>query len=127
MYLYERMISVQNVFHLLTFGLDFLPSPDDFCTYNYCIYMFFELLSISFHICYSIDLLVTLKFPFFSGRKRRKFYFLFSALLPGIAIVNSIKEAEGISYWLRYLWKLSFRRIYLHRTIVVFIHSHRIL
>lgn len=55
--------------------------------------MLVELISISFHICYSVDLFITIKFPFLSGDKRRKFYYLFSGVLPAVALFVSGGEA----------------------------------
>ena len=92
----EHVLHIRQVFHLLTFNLDILPSEDDFCMYNYCIYMALELLSLSFHICYSVDLFITLKFPFLNGRKRRKFYYAFSLLFPVATLSLSIKESQDI-------------------------------
>lgn len=73
------------------FDADLLKDDDTFCTYNYCVYMFLELLSMSFHICYSFDLLLTIKFPFLAGRKRRTYYYLFSLFFPLVTIVNSFE------------------------------------
>jgi hypothetical protein len=55
--------------------------------------MLVELLSISFHICYSVDLLITVKFPFLTGKKRRKYYYAFSVLFPLVTLINSFEEA----------------------------------
>lgn len=55
--------------------------------------MLVELLSLSFHICYSVDLLITIKFPFVPGRKRRKYYYALAVVLPVITLANSIQEA----------------------------------
>ena len=95
---YEDYIDITDVFNVLTFGLVTLPASDeeDLCVYNYCVYMLVELLSISFHICYSVDLLVTIKFPFLTGKKRRKYYYAFSLLLPLATLANSVEEAAGI-------------------------------
>ena len=89
---YEDYINITDVFGILTFGLVQLPASDeeDLCVYNYCVYMLVELLSISFHICYSVDLLVTIKFPFLTGKKRRKYYYAFSLLLPLATLANSV-------------------------------------
>lgn len=96
---YEDYIDIAQVFHFLTFDRVSLPSPDenaDFCVYNYCVYMLVELLSLSFHICYSVDLLITIKFPFVPGRKRRKYYYAFAVVLPLVTLANSIQEAPEI-------------------------------
>lgn len=93
MYGYEDFLNIKTIFHTLIFNLNILPDEEAFCQSNYYIYMFFELLSISFHICYSIDLFITLKYPFYSGKKRRKIYYLFSILLPIFTIANSISYA----------------------------------
>lgn len=69
-------------------------SEQDFCISNYYIYMLFELVSISFHLCYSVDLFITIKYPFYSGKKRRKIYYLFSFLFPIITLSTSISQAE---------------------------------
>lgn len=58
--------------------------------------MVVELLSISFHICYAIDLLLTVKFPFFPGKKRRKYYYAFSLALLVTTFFNSLEEADEI-------------------------------
>ncbi len=96
---YENFIHITNIFHALTFNIIKLSDSDtndkiDFCIYNYCVYMLVELLSISFHICYSIDLFITIKFPFFTGKKRRKYYYLFAVILPLITLANSFQEAD---------------------------------
>jgi hypothetical protein len=56
--------------------------------------MVVELLSISFHICYAVDLLLTVKFPFLTGRKRRKYYYAFSLALLLLTFANSLQEAD---------------------------------
>lgn len=95
MYKFEQFLHIRTVFDFLTFHFDILPTEEDFCLSNYYIYMFLELLSISFHICYSVDLFITLKYPFYSGKKRRKIYYFFSFIFPFLTISNSLQEAEG--------------------------------
>jgi hypothetical protein len=90
---FEDFIRISDVFSLLTFDLIYIePSSEDtdFCIYNYWIYMLVELLSLSFHICYAVDLLITIKFPFFTGQKRRKYYYAFSLGLLVLTLANSI-------------------------------------
>lgn len=96
---YEGSVRINSIFSWLTFGLvQIEPALEetDFCIYNYCVYMVVELLSISFHICYAVDLLLTVKLPFLTGRKRRKFYYGFSVLLLVVTMTNSVDEAEEI-------------------------------
>jgi hypothetical protein len=42
--------------------------------------MILELSSIAYNIAFSIDLFITLKFPFYAGKKRMKFYNLFAVV-----------------------------------------------
>jgi len=93
MYAFENFLNIKNRFHYLTFFADVLPTEEDFCETNYLIYMYLELLSISFHICYSIDLFLTLKYPFLSGKKRRKIYYVFSLLYPVAVILLSVADS----------------------------------
>lgn len=96
---FENVVDIKRIFHLLTLDLIHLASTDentDFCVYNYWMYMLVELLSISFHICYSVDLFLTIKFPFLTGKKRRKFYYAFSAILPALTLAASSGEALDI-------------------------------
>jgi len=50
------------------------------------IYIVLELMAIAYNICFSADLLITLKKPFFAGHKRMKFYHLFCVVLLVFAI-----------------------------------------
>ena len=83
------------MFQWLTLGVQVVVDEQDFCVYNYYIYMLLELLSISFHLCYSVDLFITIKYPFYSGKKRRKIYYLFSFLFPIVTLATSVAQAES--------------------------------
>lgn len=52
-------------------------------------------MSIAYNIAFSADLLVTLKKPFFAGKKRMKFYHLFCVVVVACGLPMSIVEAEG--------------------------------
>lgn len=79
------------------------PTIDDFCKLNFVVYLVFELLSISYHICFSLDLFITLKSPFLAGYKRIKVYHVFAFLFTVIAIAFSFEESESTSSSFRHL------------------------
>lgn len=96
-YKFEEFIDIQKVFHFLVFfSRD--PSETDFCVVNFTLYILLELLSIAYNLCFSIDLLVTLKKPFFAGRKRMKFYHIFSIIFVACFLPLSMLESEGTHF-----------------------------
>lgn len=91
----EHFVDIKNVFDFLTFNQPSEPSETDFCELNFLIYILLELLSIGYNLSFSIDLLVTLKIPFFAGRKRMKFYHLLAIGLVAITLPLSIYDVSG--------------------------------
>ncbi len=66
-YKFESFVNIKNVFDVITFNQPNEPTDTEFCEINYGLYMILELSSIAYNIAFSIDLFVTLKFPFYAG------------------------------------------------------------
>lgn len=65
----ESGFHIEEIFSLLTFHFKFHPSDIGFCTLNLTLFVVLETLSLCFNICLAIDLIITLKKPFLSGKK----------------------------------------------------------
>ncbi len=54
------------------------------CESNQIVFQFFQLLSLAFNFCLCHDLIMTLKNPFYPGKRRMKFYIIFSVLVVAV-------------------------------------------
>lgn len=95
-YQFEHFVKINEIFDFFVFYRMGEPSETQFCEINYTIYIILELMSIAYNISFSADLLITLKKPFFAGKKRMKFYHLFCLVFIACALPTSILEAEEI-------------------------------
>jgi hypothetical protein len=90
-YKFEELISIGKI--LRYFIWYSWSSPEEntyFCEINFSTYIVFELAAIAYTIAFSADLLVTLKFPFFAGHRRMKFYHIFAFVFVSAASAVSI-------------------------------------
>ena len=92
-YEFESMIHIKTIFDLLVFYRTREPSDTEFCEVNFTIYILLQLTCLAYNICFSVDLLITLKKPFFSGKKRMKLYNLFCFVVVVFGLPLSIVEA----------------------------------
>ena len=51
------------------------------CESNQVVFQYFQLLSLAFNFCLCHDLIMTLKSPFYPGKRRMKFYVIGSMLV----------------------------------------------
>jgi hypothetical protein len=85
-YRFESFVNIKAVFDFLTFNQPNEPSETDFCEVNFIVYICVELISIAYNFCFSLDLLLTLNYPFFAGKKRMKYYNSLSIIFVAILI-----------------------------------------
>lgn len=82
-YQIESTIHLKNIFSALTFDIADGLNENNFCKFNDGFFVIVETLIVSFNLFFAIDLLITLRMPFYEGRKRQKIYNVMAVLLTG--------------------------------------------
>lgn len=84
-YQVEEVINLNKIFHALTFDiLNFTPGKRKFCAFNDGFFVIVETLIVSFNMFFSLDLYITLRKPFYEGKKRQKLYNILAVAITAV-------------------------------------------